>query len=100
MGKTWAKAPTPCIDVCKFDEQGFCRGCAMTKSERKSAKKMKGKSAKRSLLSMLVQRLRGLERLDYWQRMYARKCERKGAKSPLFKILDAAPRAPVKERST
>jgi uncharacterized protein len=92
MAKTWAKAPTPCIGVCKFDNAGFCRGCAMNKREKKSSKKLKGKSEKRSLFTALVARLAGLGRLEYWTRMYDRKCHRKGAENPLPKLNVAASR--------
>ena len=37
--KTWAKAPSPCVSVCKFKDQGHCIGCGMTKPEKKSWKR-------------------------------------------------------------
>ncbi|MBC8131107.1 MAG: DUF1289 domain-containing protein [Rhizobiaceae bacterium] len=86
MAKTWANAPSPCIDVCKFKDGGRCIGCAMTKPEKKRFKHLDGKSDKRAFLVLLVGRLEGIGRLGYWERMYRRKCDRKDAVCPLDKL--------------
>ncbi len=86
MAKTWALAPTPCVGVCKFDGDGCCVGCAMTKTERKACKRLRGKSRKRPFFELLIARLGDLGRLRYWSKMYRRKCERKGAECPLDKL--------------
>ena len=89
MAKTWALAPTPCVGVCKFDREGLCAGCAMTRREKKASKRLRGKSQKRPFFELLVARLEGLGRLRYWSRMYRRKCERKDAPCPLDKMQSA-----------
>ena len=86
MAKTWALAPTPCVGVCKFDGEGRCVGCAMTKREKKTCKKLRRKTQKRPFFQLLVVRLSGLRRLRYWSRMYRRKCDRKGVSCPLDKL--------------
>lgn len=83
---TWARAPSPCVGVCKFRDEGRCVGCAMTVPEKKAARRMRGKSEKRPFLRALVATLRSRGRLDYWSRMYRRKCERKGVDCPLDKM--------------
>ena len=89
MAKTWANAPSPCIDVCKFREEGRCLGCAMTKSEKKTYKRLSGKSSKRAFFLMLSGRLEAADRFGYWARMYRRKCVAKGAPCPLDKLESA-----------
>ena len=86
MAKTWALAPTPCVGVCKFDDDGRCLGCGMTKREKKASKTLRGKAQKRPFFELLVARLGELRRLRYWSRMYRRKCDRKGAPCPLDKL--------------
>ena len=86
LAKTWAKAPTPCVGVCKFDDEGNCLGCSMTKREKKAAKRMGGKSEKRPFFQALIIRLASAGRLGYWARMYRRKCERAGAECPLDRL--------------
>lgn len=85
MEMAWALAPRPCVGVCKFDGEGGCVGCSMTKREKKSSKKLRGKSRKRPFFELLVGRLAELRRLRYWSKMYRRKCARKGARCPLDK---------------
>lgn len=86
VAKTWAKAPSPCIDVCKFKDEGRCIGCAMTKPEKKRFKRLEGKSEKRDFLVMLLERLDGIGRRAYWERMYRRKCDKKDADCPIDKL--------------
>ena len=86
MAKIWKRAPTPCVKICKFDGAGLCKGCSMTRSEKKDSKRMEAKSDKQALLRLLVARLEGLGRLHYWTRMYRRKCERRGVDCPLDKL--------------
>lgn len=86
MAKVWAKAPSPCIDVCKFRDKGHCLGCRMTKPEKKAFKRLRRKREKKAFFRELVRRLDGAGRADYWQRMYRRKCERKGALCPLDRL--------------
>ncbi len=86
MAKTFAKAPSPCISVCKFKIEGQCIGCRMTKPEKKRFKRLAGKGEKRAFLVMLSDRLQAAGRYDYWARMYRRRCEKKGRPCPLDKL--------------
>jgi predicted Fe-S protein YdhL (DUF1289 family) len=86
LAKTWAKAPSPCIDVCKFRDAGRCVGCAMTKPEKKGFKRLAKKSKKQAFFRVLEERLEAMGRLGYWTRMYRRKCDRKDAACPLDKL--------------
>lgn len=86
MAKTWGRAPSPCIDVCKFRDAGQCVGCRMTKPEKRAFKRLKGKTARRAFFEALGGRLRAAGRFDYWARMYRRKCARKEAECPLDRM--------------
>lgn len=86
MAKTWAKAPSPCIDVCKFREEGRCIGCLMTKPEKKKYKRLWRKSQKQAFFLMLRERLEAAGRFGYWSRMYRRKCDKKDLDCPLDKL--------------
>ncbi|GGE13227.1 hypothetical protein GCM10011390_35380 [Aureimonas endophytica] len=86
MAKTWAKAPSPCISVCKFRDEGRCIGCQMTKPEKKRFKRLKGKAERRPFFEMLRERLVARDRYAYWSRMYRRRCLKKAADCPLDKL--------------
>ena len=86
MAKTWVKAPSPCIDVCKFRDGGECIGCRMTKPEKKAFKRLAGKTAKKAFFLVLAERLEATGRYAYWSRMYRRRCERKDRPCPLDKL--------------
>ncbi|MBI0435613.1 DUF1289 domain-containing protein [Roseomonas sp. KE0001] len=50
----------PCIKVCDFDEQsGWCRGCGMTKPERKAWKRVP--AYREAILTGLPARLSAME---------------------------------------
>ncbi len=40
MGKNYS----PCIDICKYRDDGHCIGCSMTKTQRKISKSLKSKN--------------------------------------------------------
>lgn len=90
MAGRFTKAPSPCISVCKFRDDGHCIGCGMTKPEKKRFKRLDGKTPRRAFFVMLVDRLQAKGRLGYWERMYRRRCERKGRPCPLDKLETAA----------
>ena len=85
-GKVWRKAPSPCIGVCKFRDEGRCIGCSMTKPEKKSFKRLRKKEAKKAFFRVLLERLEGSGRLAYWTRMYRRRCARKDRACPLDRL--------------
>jgi uncharacterized protein len=51
---------SPCIDVCRFDEDtGWCLGCGMTRKNKKAWKKEK--SARPAILESLPARLAAMQ---------------------------------------
>jgi uncharacterized protein len=53
---------SPCIDVCRFDEDtGWCLGCGMTRKNKKAWKK--DKPARPAILETLPARLAAMEAL-------------------------------------
>lgn len=86
MAGRFTKAPSPCIDVCKFKDAGHCIGCGMTKPEKKRFKRLDGKAAKKDFFEILLARLSQSGRRAYWERMYRRRCERKGRPCPLDRL--------------
>jgi uncharacterized protein len=51
---------SPCIDVCRFDEDtGWCLGCGMTRKNKKAWKK--DKAARPAILDALPGRLAAME---------------------------------------
>lgn len=77
--------PSPCIDVCKFRRAGHCTGCSMTKAQKKMFDRLR-KSDRRSFVELLVHQQRTLGGYAHWQRVYAKKCEKKGV-APLENVL-------------
>ena len=81
--KLWRKAPSPCVSVCKFRDEGQCIACRMTKSEKKRFKRLDGAKKRRAFFLQLAERLEEAGRWNYWSRMYRRRCERKDRAHPL-----------------
>lgn len=92
MAKMWKKAPSPCVDVCKYKDAGHCLGCRMTKPEKKRFKKL-GKGEKKAFFLVLRERLEAVDRYGYWARMYRRRCEKKQRPCPLDRLEEGRPRA-------
>lgn len=85
-GKVWRKAPSPCVSVCKFRDEGRCLGCQMTKREKKGFKRLRAKAEKKAFFRELMGRLDRAGRLAYWTRMYRRRCDKKGRPCPLDRL--------------
>lgn len=85
--RRWRDAPSPCIDVCKYPD-GVCKGCGMTKREKKGWKRLNSKAARRPFLQTITARLNamGEKRLARWQFVYRRKCAKKNVPCPLDKL--------------
>ncbi len=80
----WAKAPSPCVDVCKYKRQGRCVGCSMTKDEKQRFPENGGPVAKRDFILGLMARLAESGRNPaFWVMSYRRKCELAGVPCPL-----------------
>jgi dUTP pyrophosphatase len=59
FGSTGRAAASPCVDVCRHDAAtGWCRGCGMTRAERKAWKRVPAERA--SILAALPARLEAL----------------------------------------
>ncbi len=66
---------SPCIDVCKYDEEtGWCFGCGMTKPEKKRWKKQEDRPAIRAALPA---RLEALEAAGHLTGLAAAKKKKK-----------------------
>lgn len=83
------KVPSPCIDVCKYKNRGYCIGCGMTKPQKKEFKKLSGRKAKAEFLEMLVAQQRQVGRYLHWEAEYRRKCAKKGIPCPLDEMSPA-----------
>ncbi|QBF30465.1 DUF1289 domain-containing protein [Thalassococcus sp. S3] len=76
------KTPSPCIDVCKFKRQGHCIGCSMTKQQKSMFKSLKKEQHRTAFVAMLVAQQEKLGKYRAWPPAYARKCAKKGVKTP------------------
>lgn len=77
------KLPSPCIDVCKYRNQGHCIACSMTKLQKKAFKKQAGTKGRAAFLKMLVLQQASLGRYTAWANVYRRKCAKKGVEAPI-----------------
>jgi predicted Fe-S protein YdhL (DUF1289 family) len=93
--KHWKRAPSPCIDICKYPGSSYCKGCGMLKAEKKRFKQLSEKGEIRPFFQTLVTRLeaQGGKRLQRWVTAYGRKCDRKGLANPLEKLALPEPKA-------
>ncbi len=76
------KIPSPCVDVCKFKLEGRCIGCTMTKNQKKAFGGLKGNKKRVAFIRELIGQQRLFGRHDYWLKVYAKKCAKKGVKLP------------------
>ncbi len=80
----WARAPSPCVDVCKYKRQGRCIGCSMTKAEKDAFPRHGGGGAKKAFIEGLIGRLAESTRNPaFWVMAYRRKCEMEGVTCPI-----------------
>lgn len=77
------KVPSPCIDVCKYKNKGYCIGCGMTKSQKKEFKGLEKKKHKRAFLADLLRQQARVGKYKHWEPEYRRKCKKKGIECPL-----------------
>ena len=77
------KVPSPCIDVCKYKNRGYCIGCGMTERQKKEFKRLDGSKAKRAFLTDLVDQQATVGKYRHWEPEYRRKCRKKGVECPL-----------------
>ncbi|WP_135467594.1 DUF1289 domain-containing protein [Crenalkalicoccus roseus] len=73
---------SPCIDVCRYDEEtGWCLGCGMTRKDKKAWKKEKERRA--AIRAALPARLAALRAAGWPVGKAARKKRKKKEASPL-----------------
>jgi len=77
------KIPSPCIDVCKYKKAGRCIGCAMTKTQKKSFKKLDKRRQKLDFIVELMAEQRTLGGFAFWEKAYRKRCRKKGVDCPL-----------------
>ncbi|MEO0635282.1 MAG: DUF1289 domain-containing protein [Pseudomonadota bacterium] len=77
--KLKSKVTSPCIGVCKYTDGKLCRGCTMTKPEKKAFKKLKGKKVRAAFVQELMGRLVSRGRYPKWARAYRNRCQKKGS---------------------
>lgn len=77
------KIPSPCIDVCKYKNKGYCIGCGMTKGQKKEFKKLDKKKHKFAFIVDLVRQQERVGKYKHWVAEYRRKCKKKGVDCPL-----------------
>ncbi|WP_274533409.1 DUF1289 domain-containing protein [Fulvimarina pelagi] len=80
----WARAPSPCIDVCKYKRRGRCIGCSMTKLEKQAFPENGGPQQKKAFIETLIANLEEIGRNPaFWAYTYRHKCEREGVPCPI-----------------
>ena len=55
MGKRGLPLVSPCVDVCKYRDDGFCKACRMTKTEKKGFKSARP-DAQIAFIAVLIDR--------------------------------------------
>ncbi|RFC66526.1 DUF1289 domain-containing protein [Fulvimarina endophytica] len=94
----WARAPSPCIDVCKYKRQGRCIGCSMTKIEKQMFPQSGSAGQKKAFIEGLMARLHEIGRNPvFWAYTYRHKCEREGVPCPIE--IEEAESEPREDRS-
>lgn len=79
-----AKAPSPCISVCKYRLGGHCIACSMTKPQKSAWKGLSKKRDRRAFIRFLLDQQAVLGgRFKAWAPAYRRKCDKKDVPCPL-----------------
>lgn len=69
MGKNYS----PCIDVCKYREDGHCRGCSMTKTQKKISKSLKSKDKQLAFEQLVRMQQAVLGGYEAWAKAHKKK---------------------------
>jgi predicted Fe-S protein YdhL (DUF1289 family) len=84
--RTW---PSPCVDVCRYELDGHCVQCAMTKAQKSTFGALRRPSAQEAFLRDLAAQQTALlarfpdARFRMWRTAYAHKCRAFGKASPV-----------------
>ncbi len=67
------KRNSPCIGVCKFQREGHCIGCSMTKEQKEISKKLNNCHEKDKFISMLISQQDKMGGYEHWRGAFDRK---------------------------
>ena len=65
-----AKNYSPCIDVCKYREDGHCIGCSMTKIQKKISKSLKSKDKQLAFEELVKMQQAQLGGFENWEKAH------------------------------
>ena len=66
MGKNYS----PCIDVCKYRDDGHCIGCSMTKIQKKISKSLKSKDKQLAFEGLVRMQQKQLGGFEAWEEVH------------------------------
>ena len=75
-----SKNNSPCIGVCKFERDGHCIGCSMTKEQKVISKKLKKRYQIDQFINMLISQQEKMGGYGHWPAAFERK--KKGPYEP------------------
>ena len=68
-----AKAYSPCIDVCKYRDDGHCVGCSMTKVQKKISKNLKSKDKQIEFVKLVRMQQIVLGGYEDWEKAHKKR---------------------------
>ena len=72
------KNDSPCIDVCKYRDDGHCLGCSMTKTQKKISKSLKSKDKQLAFKQLVKMQQAVLGGYEAWEKAHEQKHRSKG----------------------
>ena len=69
MGKNYS----PCIDVCKYRDDGHCLGCSMTKIQKKISKSLKSKAKQLAFEELVKMQQAVLGGFEAWEKAHKKR---------------------------
>ena len=90
--RKWRDAPSPCVSVCKNADDGVCKGCGLTRDERRAFARTRTRAVRKLILKTGIARLRERGRLKRWRKRYRKKCRKRGVAAPLQSFLNSSDR--------
>ncbi len=81
--------PTPCVDVCRYELEGHCVQCSMTRAQKDLFGALKKPAAQTAFLDDLTAQQKALlarfpdARFAMWRVAYRNKCRALGKESPV-----------------
>ena len=69
MGKNYS----PCIDICKYREDGHCSGCSMTKTQKKISKSLNSKNKQLAFIGLVKMQQAVLGGFSAWETAHKKK---------------------------